>query len=125
MDETIKNSEKITIDKVIGGDRKDQEDLLECYFQEYLSPGNYRMYNKEGEHLQTAPAVLRDTTKSFKFITGGYLWTVDDFKIDKLLPISTAFGHWINDHEGAAQDDGEFHAQSGGGGGEESSYATA
>lgn len=126
MDELNKNSEKIIITHVTGGDPRDQIDLLKCYFQEYGSPGNYRMYNQQNEHIQTAPALLRDNTKTFKFITGGYLWTVDGFKIDNLLPISTAGGQWVNDHEGAAQDDGEFHAQSGGGAEEtESSYATA
>lgn len=125
MDESIKNSEKIIITSVTGGDTKDQIDLLKCYFEEYEGPGNYRLYNQEGEHIQTAPALLRDTTKSFKFITGGYLWTVDNFKLDNLLPISTAGGHWVNDHEDPAQAEGEFHAQSGGGGAEETVYATA
>jgi hypothetical protein len=125
MDEPIKGNNRIIITSVTGGDTKDQIDLLKCYFEEYGSPGNYRMYNQAGEHIQTAPVLLRDDTKTFRFITGGFLWKVDNFKIDNVLPISTAGGHWINDHEGPAQDDGEFHAQSGGGGAEEASYATA
>jgi hypothetical protein len=125
MDELIKNSEPITIRTVTGGDTRDQNDLLNCYFQEYGGPGNYRLYNQEGEHIQTAPARIRENTTTFKFITGGYLWTVDNFKIDNLAPISTADGHWVNDHDGVTNDDGEFHAQSGGGGAEEASYATA
>ena len=123
MDEPIKDSDKIIITSVTG-ETRDQLELLKCYFQEYDRPGSYRLYNQEGEHIQTAPAVLHDTTKTFQFITGGALWTVDGFKIDSLLPISTADGHWVNDKD-AANDEGEFHAQSGGGGAEESSYATA
>jgi hypothetical protein len=125
MDNPIKANEKIRIHSVTGGDERDQNDLLNCYFAQLGNPGDYAFYNQANQQIFTAPSLLHGSTRTFRFIYGGFLWTVDNFHLDFTTPRSTAGGHWVNDHEVPTQDEGEFHAQSGGGAQESATYAGA
>jgi len=95
--------------------------LRNCYFQESPFPGEYHLYNQHGLTIFTAPSILTSTTRRFRFIYGGFLWTVTSFQ----LSASAASGNWHNDHNVPEQDEGHFQAQAGGGFEESASYATA
>jgi len=124
MDAPINDSQQIRITSVHGGDKSDHNDLLNCYFEQLGNPGDYVLRNQIGEQIWTAPSLLRASTRTFRFIFGGYLWTVDNFHLHINPARSTADGHWVNDHNVPEQDEGDFHAQSGGGA-EEDEYASS
>lgn len=129
MSEEIKNPPaeitdpfpKIVINSVTGGDETDVRDLRTCYFQQPSSGMYYHLYNPQGLVIFTAPAFLNFDTRRFRFIYGGFLWTVTSFA----LSATTASGNWHNDHNVPEQDEGHFQAQAGGGYEESAAYATA
>lgn len=127
MSYEVKETEKIKIYSVSGGDSKDQDDLKNCYFQQFGNPGDYHFYNPSGEHIHTAPSVLTGGTRTFRFIHGGFLWTIRNFELNDTIPISTARGNWHNDHNAPVtpMEDGTFQAQAGGGAAASASSATA
>jgi hypothetical protein len=117
----ITDSPKIVINSVTGGDETDERDLKNCYFQVSPNPGEYHLYNQLNFPIWTAPMYLTSNTRNFRFIYGGFLWTVTSFQLSE----STASGNWHNNHNVPEQDEGHFQAQAGGGFEESASSATA
>jgi hypothetical protein len=117
----ITDPPKIVINSVTGGDETDVRDLTNCYFQVTQNPGEYHLYNQLNFPIWTAPMYLNSNTRNFRFIYGGFLWTVTSFQ----LSASAASGNWHNNHNVPEQDEGHFQAQAGGGFEESASSATA
>lgn len=115
-------SKKIKIDNVQGGDPQDQNALKRNYFLPTGSNDTYQFFDPGDDLIVTDPPVLA-SGYNFSFSLRempGVTWTISNFAISN----ETATGNWTNTHN-ADEDEGEFHAQSGGGLEESTSSATA
>lgn len=108
----------IEIKHVHGG--PDKEKLKHCYFVQTDVVGEYDLFSKNCNLLQTG----LKTDQDFNFKHDSIHWEVTEFKIDDVH----AHGHWWNpDNPESAMlaQDGTFQAESGGGHDEEEVYSAA
>lgn len=112
-------SDRIKIDRVQGGDSRDQNDLNNCYFVATGPPGNYQFYDKNGNPINTTPGLLANGS-DFIFTLDNMLWHINNFVISP----TAASGRWYNDHFTEA-DEGSFQAQAGVGAEDESASSAS
>ena len=102
---------KIIINSVTGGKQVDADSLMGCYFQNVEdSPDAFSLHVPSGCPIPTKPQFLR-SGEDFKFIRGGFLWTITGFSIY----LSCVSATWNNTDRDPAQDEGTFTGQAGGG----------
>ena len=116
------DTKKIRINVVQGGDSRDQQALKRNYFYPTGENNTYEFFDPGDDQIVTAPPVLV-TGENFSFTLKempDVTWTISNFDIND----QTATGNWTNTHK-IELDDGEFHAQAGGGAEEDTSSAAA
>ena len=115
------DTKKIRINVVQGGDSRDQQALKRNYF--YPTGDNtYEFFDPGDDRIDTTPPVLV-TGENFSFTLKempDVTWTISNFDINAQI----ATGNWTNTHK-IELDEGEFHAQAGGGAEEDTSSAAA
>lgn len=110
---------KIIINSVTGGKQVDWDSLMGCYFQNVEdSPDAFSLHVPSGCPIPTKPQFLSNG-EDFKFIRGGFLWSITGFQID----LNNVSGTWNNTDRDPAQDEGTFTGQAGGGVGESAASA--
>ena len=110
------DSKKIRIKDVQGGDSRDQQSLKRNYFYPTAVNDTYQFFDPGDDPIVTDPPVV---AKGFNFTftlkeMPDVTWTITNFDIND----QSANGSWVNSHK-IELDDGEFHAQAGGGAEEE------
>lgn len=113
---------KIRIDSVQGGDSRDQQALKQNYFYPTGVNNTYQFFDPGDDPIVTAPPVVA-TGFNFTFTLKempDVIWTITNFNITD----QNANGNWVNSHK-IELEDGEFHAQSGGGAEENIASASA
>jgi len=105
-------SDKIKIKTVSGGNSHDQDDLKNCYFLPLATAGQYEFYDKNGNLVNTTPAIIQSGTQfTFSFeddlmevwtVTATFSGTGED---------ATASGTWSNNADEIANDEGSFQAE--------------
>jgi hypothetical protein len=116
------DAKKIRIENVQGGDLRDQQALKRNYFYPTGVNNTYQFFDPGDDPIVTDPPVVA-TGFNFSFTLNempDVNWTITNFNIDDV----SANGNWTNSHK-IELDEGEFHAQAGGGAEEDTSSAAA
>ena len=116
------DTKKIRINVVQGGDSRDQQALKRNYFYPSGENNTYQFFDPGDDEIVTASPLVA-TGENFSFTLKempDVTWTISNFDIND----QTATGNWTNTHK-IELDEGEFHAQAGGGAEEDTSSAAA
>ena len=110
------DAKKIRIEDVQGGDTRDQQALKRNYFYPTGVNNTYQFFDPGDDPIVTDPPVVA-TGFNFTFTLRempDVTWTITNFDIND----EAASGNWVNSHK-IELEEGEFHAQAGGGAEEE------
>lgn len=116
------DTQRIKIDKVEGGNQRDQQALKRNYFMATGVNDTYQFFTPNDELIPTTPVVVA-TGVEFSFFLRempGVIWTIKNFQAAG----EHAQGNWTNTHQ-IDEEEGSFQAQAGAAAEESSSAATA